>query len=106
MTSSTPPARAEGRLERDGAPGAPDARTDSPLDDIGHLAARACDAPVALVALLERDRLRVVAGSGLTPLPGDIGPCDLASLAPGAPTVVVDARRDARLASSPLVLDA
>lgn len=74
------------------------------LDDITDFAAVLCDAPIALVSIVETARQRFLARTGLdaTETPRDVSFCALAML--GEPIFVVpDATRDPRFADNALV---
>ncbi|WP_128891229.1 sensor histidine kinase [Erythrobacter sp. HKB08] len=82
-----------------------DALQDDPeLAEISQFAAKLCDAPIALVTLVEEERQRFLARAGLedreTPRPTSF--CAHAMMRPEV-MVVPDAREDERFASNPLV---
>lgn len=74
------------------------------FDDLAAVAAHVCRTPIALVVLLDADRqwFKARVGFGLAETPRDHALCAHAILADG-PTVVADARADARFAANPLV---
>ena len=78
---------------------------DEELDRIARFAARLCNTPIALVSLVEKDRQRFLAKTGLvaesTPRPTSF--CAHAML-DGAPMVVADATQDDRFVDNPLVV--
>ena len=75
------------------------------FDDIALVAQVACDAPVALLALVDGDRqwLKARAGTTLEALPRDAA-CEHALRTPGRVWEVADASRDARFGEHPLVV--
>ncbi|MDO7836916.1 PAS domain-containing protein [Sphingobium sp. HBC34] len=77
------------------------------LDDITAFAAQLCDAPVALVSIVEEERQRFLARTGLdaTETPRDVSFCALAMLGEEI-FVVPDATLDPRFADNPLVTGA
>ncbi|MET0248377.1 MAG: PAS domain-containing protein [Sphingobium sp.] len=74
------------------------------LDETTGFAANLCDAPIALVSIVETERQRFLARSGLdaTETPRDVSFCAHAMLDDGM-FVVPDATRDPRFADNPLV---
>jgi PAS domain S-box-containing protein len=77
---------------------------DPELASIARFVARLCEAPVALVSLVEEERQRFLAAEGLeaTETPRDISFCGHAMLGDGL-MEVRDATPDARFANNPLV---
>ncbi|HEU4813650.1 MAG TPA: GAF domain-containing protein [Xanthomonadaceae bacterium] len=74
-------------------------------DDIARLAAVVCDAPVALVSLIDRDRqwFKAQVGTDIAETPRDEAVCDHAIRAPGGLLEVPDLARDPRFARHPSV---
>lgn len=74
-------------------------------DDIARLASMLCDAPVALVSLIDRDRQWAKAGVGpVAPeLPREMAFCDHAIRTPGTLFEIHDLADDARFTANPLV---
>ena len=74
-------------------------------DDIARLAAVVCDAPVALVSLIDRDRqwFKAQVGTGIRETPRDEAVCDHAIRAPGGLLEVPDLASDPRFARHPVV---
>ena len=92
------------RLSVLGAFGLEQLDNDEELDRIARFAAKLCNTPIALVSLVEEDRQRFLAKTGLvadsTPRPTSF--CAHAMLE-AKPLVVTDARDDPRFADNPLV---
>ena len=82
-----------------------DSPVEADFDDITRLAARVCEAPIALITLLDRDRqfFKSQVGLGLRETPRDVAVCAHAILQPGV-FVVPDTRLDPRFADNPLVV--
>ena len=82
-----------------------DSLPDTAYDDIARLASMLCDAPIALVSLIDRDRQWFKARHGLdrTETPRDEAFCDHAIRQPDRLMEVRDARADARFEHNPLV---
>jgi GGDEF domain-containing protein len=82
-----------------------DSLPDAAYDDIARLASMLCDAPVALISLIDRDRQWFKARQGLdiTAMPRDIAFCDHAIRQPDRLMEVADAPADPRFAANPLV---
>src|SRR5688500_20216132 len=82
-----------------------DTLPEAAYDDIVRLASLLCDAPIALVSLIDRDRqwLKARTGFDLSQTPRDIAFCDHAIRAPDSLFEVADATRDARFEHNPLV---
>ena len=74
-------------------------------DDIIRLASRLCDAPVASISLIDRDRqwFKARQGMGASETPRSIACCDHAIRRPGELLEVSDATQDPRFAQNPLV---
>ena len=74
------------------------------FDEIIRLAAELCDAPIAVINLIDRDRqwFKSELGLGVRETPLDISICAHIFLQPGV-TVVPDTREDTRFADNPLV---
>ena len=74
------------------------------FDDLTELAARICEAPIALISLVDEDRqwFKARVGTSLTESSRDISFCSHAIGQPGL-FIVPDATQDARFANSPLV---
>ncbi len=74
------------------------------FDDLVQLAARACQAPVALISLVEdrRQWFKAEVGLGVRETPLDRAICVTTMLRPGL-TVIPDLTNDARFAANPLV---
>lgn len=77
---------------------------DRELQEIVDLAARTCDVPIAMVTMVEAERQRFLARTGLAEdeTPRSTSFCAQAMLG-GEPLVIADARADARFAGNPLV---
>lgn len=82
-----------------------DTLPEAAYDDIARLASALCDAPVALVSLIDRDRQWFKARQGYdeAETSRDIAFCDHAIRDPGKLMEVPDATRDPRFADNPLV---
>src|SRR5512139_774207 len=74
------------------------------FDDLTDLAAKICEAPIALISLVDEDRqwFKARVGTSLTESSRDISFCSHAIGQPGL-FIVPDATQDARFADSPLV---
>jgi two-component sensor histidine kinase len=83
-----------------------DTRTEPEFDDLVKLAARACDAPIALISLVEdrRQWFKAELGLGLRETPLDRSICLSAMLQPGL-TVVQNLLEDRRFSRNPLVVE-
>jgi diguanylate cyclase (GGDEF)-like protein len=84
-----------------------DTPPEAAYDDIALLAQVACDVPVALVALIDRDRqwFKARAGTTLDAIPRDAAACAHASHDPERVLQVADATRDPRFREHPLVVE-
>ncbi|NTU80935.1 MAG: response regulator [Chloroflexales bacterium] len=82
-----------------------DTPSESDFDALVQLAAAVCEVPIAVIGLLDRERLWVKAGVGMasTEVPRAITFCAHAILQPAEVLLVADARADARFRDSPLV---
>ena len=82
-----------------------DSLPEAAYDDIARLASMLCDAPIALISLIDRDRQWFKARQGLdtAAMPRDIAFCDHAIRQPDRLMEVRDATDDARFADNPLV---
>ncbi|SES93664.1 sensor histidine kinase [Pseudomonas graminis] len=83
-----------------------DSADEQAFDDIVLLATTLCDAPIALVSLVDRERqwFKACIGLGVQETHRDLAFCGHAILDPAEVLVVEDATLDPRFASSPLVL--
>ncbi len=83
-----------------------DTRAEPEFDDLVQLAARACDAPIALISLVEdrRQWFKAEVGLGLRETPLDRSICLSAMLQPGL-TVVRNLLEDRRFSRNPLVVE-
>jgi two-component system cell cycle sensor histidine kinase/response regulator CckA len=81
-----------------------DTLPDEALDDLTELAAAICEAPIALVSLVDADRqwFKSRRGFPFTETPRDVSFCGHAIVEPGL-FMVADATQDARFADNPLV---
>lgn len=84
-----------------------DTPPDPLYDDIVRIAASICDAPIALVSLVDRDRQWFKANLGLpaSETPRSVAVCDHAIREPGRVFEVPDLAKDSRFASFPYVED-
>ncbi|MBL6077078.1 sensor domain-containing diguanylate cyclase [Belnapia sp. T18] len=82
-----------------------DTACEAAFDDIVRLAARLTRRPIALVSLIDAERIWAKArhGAELTEAPRNLAFCAHAILDPGQPLVIEDARVDPRFADNPLV---
>lgn len=78
-------------------------------DDIAVIAAQICEAPIALISLIDENRQWIKARYGIpstiTELPREISCCTHTTLKPNELLEVEDASKDERFADSPLVVD-
>ena len=77
---------------------------DPAFDELVRLATQVCDAPIALISIIDERRqlIRASAGTTLSELPRDVSPCARAIL--GSDVLVVpDLAADTRFAQSPIV---
>jgi GAF domain-containing protein len=83
-----------------------DTPPDAAFDDIARLASALCDAPVALVSLIDRDRQWFKARQGFDDeqTARDVAFCDHAIREPSRMMEINDATRDARFADNPYVV--
>jgi PAS domain S-box-containing protein len=105
MSSALPPAWSEAeRLEVLRSYGVLDTPGEAAFDDIVDLAARTCEAPTALISLVDADIQWFKARIGMTPdrTGRDVSFCDLA-MREGGVMVVPDAAQDPRFAANGLV---
>lgn len=81
-----------------------DTPEESAFDDIVEVASLICDAPIAVINFIDRDRqwFKSEKGLGVRETPLDISICSHAILQPGL-FIVPDTTRDARFANNPLV---
>ncbi len=81
-----------------------DTSTEQEFDDITRLVAHLCDAPIAVINLVDRDRqwFKSEVGLGMRETPLDVSLCAHAILQPGL-LVVPDLFEDARFRDNPLV---
>ena len=82
-----------------------DVPPESMFDQVVQVASLLCSVPVALISLVDRDRLYFLANAGLDvqEVPSERSLCNYAILAPGGLLEVRDASCDPRFAESPLV---
>jgi GAF domain-containing protein len=82
-----------------------DSLPEAAYEDIARLASMLCDAPIALISLIDRDRQWFKARRGLdtAAMPRDIAFCDHAIRQPDRLMEVSDATQDPRFAVNPLV---
>ena len=82
-----------------------DTPPDDMFDSVTRLATRICNAPIAAVTLVDRDRqwFKSVQGIDIRETPRELSFCSHALLHPDDVLVVPDARLDPRFASNPLV---
>ncbi len=80
-------------------------KPEAAFDDIARIAAEACDVPIALITLIDRDRqwFKGRVGLQMTEIPRAWAFCAHAILAPSEVFVVEDATADGRFASNPFV---
>jgi diguanylate cyclase (GGDEF)-like protein len=85
-----------------------DTQCDANFDNVVALAARLIDCPLALVSLVDADRLWIKAAYGLdaTETPRTVSFCAHAILQPAEPLMVPDATLDSRFVDNPLVTGA
>ncbi len=82
-----------------------DTACEAAFDDIARLAARLTRRPIALVSLIDAERLWAKAKHGIeiTEAPRNLAFCAHAILEPGRPLVIEDTKADPRFADNPLV---
>jgi diguanylate cyclase (GGDEF)-like protein len=99
------PANEDQRLKSLHAYGILDTASEQSFDDLASLAALICDAPIALISLVDRDRQWFKSHIGLEAesTPRNISFCAHAILTPDKVMEVNDARQDERFKSNPLV---
>jgi GAF domain-containing protein len=85
-----------------------DSLEDQAYDDLTRMAASVCDAPVALITLLDHGRnwFKSRIGTQATEAPREFAFCEHAIRRPGEVMVVSDAALDARFSSTPQVAGA
>jgi len=100
------PANEEQRLKSLHSYGILDTASEQAFDDLAGLAALACEVPIALISLVDRDRqwFKSHIGIDLAGTPRDISFCAHAILTPGKVMEVNDAREDERFRYNPLVV--
>lgn len=83
-----------------------DSLPEQAFDDLTRLAAHICDAPIALVSLVDADRqwFKSAFGIAATETSREVAFCAHAILTPDRSMVVEDASRDTRFADNPLVV--
>ena len=98
------PDREGDRLEALRSYGVLDTGPEGAFDDLADLASRICQAPMALISLVDRDRqwFKARVGLDISETPREIAFCAHAILGSGL-MVVPDAHSDARFADNPLV---
>jgi PAS domain S-box-containing protein len=94
-----------GRLQELAALKVMDVPADEALEEITRLAARYCDAPIALISLVDDKRqwFKAKVGLEVTETPKEVAFCAHAIRTPDMLTVVPDATRDPRFSANPLV---
>lgn len=82
-----------------------DDESDPVLDGIAELAAMACNALIAIVSIVDKERVVFKAAHGIpkTSIPRDLSLCSFAILGPEDPFVIRDTHADPRFANNPLV---
>ncbi len=85
-----------------------DSLPEEEYDEITLMAAHICQTPIALISMVDEDRLWFKSKQGLkaTQIPREIALCSHAILNPKEPLIVEDATKDARFATNPLVVGA
>lgn len=80
-----------------------DSLPEQPFDDIAHLAAHVCNAPIALISFVDDDRqwFKAKVGTGLCGTPRSAALCNDVVLS-GETTVIEDLAEDPRIAGGPL----
>jgi diguanylate cyclase (GGDEF)-like protein len=100
------PVNEQTRLEELESFGILDSRSEPACDDLTFLASQICDAPIALISLVDADRQWIKSAIGLDTKQTDRSHtfCAHAIIEPGRVMVVTDATRDDRFADNPLLL--
>lgn len=108
MPAAPLPPDESSRLAMLDALGILDTPPEDDYDDLVAIAAAMCDAPTALVSLVDAERqwFKARVGMQARETPRGMAFCAHAILDPHAPLVVADARADPRFADNPLVVDA
>lgn len=104
MPPATIPHDEESRLAALAQQGILDTQDEAEFDALTRLAAELCNAPIALISLVDRDRLWFKSRIGLdvTEIPRDLGFCAHAILGEGT-VEIADTLADQRFADNPLV---
>jgi diguanylate cyclase (GGDEF)-like protein/PAS domain S-box-containing protein len=102
------PPNEEQRLETLRSYNIMDTLPEQAYDDITHLASHICEAPIALVSLIEHDRqwFKSKVGLDVEGTSRDVSFCSHAILQPEVMTIVPDALADSRFAHNPFVTGA
>lgn len=84
-----------------------DTLPEAAYDDIVRLASLICEAPIAMVSLIDRERqwFKAVVGFDTNETSRDVGFCDHAIRTPGHLLEIPDARLDPRFATNPFVVN-
>ncbi len=83
-----------------------DTPPEAPFDELALLAAQFCQAPIALISLLDQDQqwLKARIGLDLPQTSREVAFCEIALREPGHVLVVADTHEDPRFAQNPLVI--